>query len=184
MSIISHAFHLSGSPMTGECHPELAHVGFSQLGHFIRRTDRKMEDLLTDFNAEGNEMTWALEALKNNQESMKMRLQDVIGVIFEKSNEDGFFIAGSNSEESVTLVGALVCFFWKEEKMIDSRINKCRELFKVEPHEKPKEANSPAIDLEQSKDPSKSEEEQEMDVIDLKSSIEESGVGISSIRGI
>lgn len=170
--------------MADEYHPEFTHVGFSRLGHFIRSTDRKIEDLLKDFRAEGNEMSWTIEALKNNQESMKRRLQDVISIIFKKNNEDGFTIADRNSEESVTLVGALAGFFWKEEKWLDARMNKCCELFGVERQKKRKEGKSVAIDLKQSKDPARSTEEQEIDAIELKRSRKESRGGVSSIRGI
>lgn len=169
--------------MAEECHPELTHAGFSELGRFIRAVDRKIVDLLEDFRVEGNEMIWVIEALKNSQESMKRRLQGVIHIIFEKNNEDELIVAGRDSEESVALIEAVVRLFRKEEQ-IDGRMNKCCELFGEVQHQKAKEEIKLATDLNQSKYPSTIEGEQEMHSIELKSSSEESRAEVTTMKGI
>lgn len=170
--------------MAEEYHPELTHVGFSELGRFIRAVDRKIVDLLEDFRAEGNEMIWAIEALKNNQESMKRRLQGVIRIIFEKNNEDELIVAGRESEESVALVEALVRLFRRKEEQIDGRMNKCCEFFGEGRHQKAKEEIKLATNLDQLKDPPKIEGEQEMHSIELKSSSKESRAEVTTMKGI
>ncbi|OWM62569.1 hypothetical protein CDL15_Pgr000048 [Punica granatum] len=187
--------------MADECHPErVTPMGLEELSGFITRVDSKIRLLLKGLRAQGHEMTLVFEALRNYQESMKTRLKDVINIAFETKNKDEALKRFTESEESIALVEALTRFFWKKEEQIDARLNKCCEVFRAVGCQEPKEESRPAEGPDQAKGhakreedkkldkkpkgPAKNEEGQELDMIDLKGSSEESEVGKDTIKGI
>ncbi|PKI72806.1 hypothetical protein CRG98_006786 [Punica granatum] len=127
--------------LSGSCSSAL------QLASFIIRVDEKIESLLNDVKAEGNdEMIHDVESVKSNRESMKRKMHHLIKTLDETFN------GHECPEEGLPILEAIIHWIFKKEEGINAKLDKHRELLEGLQYKKSRTSSELPSDLDQSGD--------------------------------